>query len=343
MLLKNLIYLLITLGTKIFNYFQLILVMSLLLKDRIYTMQAPTAKRGVYPMHGYKLGLYRLPIKLDDPSEIKSIIEGMKKTFDMDQYADRIYATYNWIEENMPDPDADGYESVNLSVTVEIVTGEVIDAIYQIYPVEKFAAPQWIKDYRRKADHFAKMIIDTILRNTILSDKLVEHFMKTEKISESEAIVKISKLTPLAQIVLDAKPIAKIEPPKPLVEGAKPVVTRDGESVVPGPIDVEYKEKMGPSAPFKTKTGHELKTWGRQGTDNKVLGVFGEFCSVDFDICIGDGACIDACPVAVYEFFDFPGNVGSTKKPLQINEPDCIFCLACEGVCPPQAIKIFPQ
>ena len=68
----------------------------------------------------------------------------------------------DWIEENMPDPDADGYESVNLSVTVEIVTGEVIDAIYQIYPVEKFAAPQWVKDYRRKADHFAKMIIDTI-------------------------------------------------------------------------------------------------------------------------------------------------------------------------------------
>jgi len=49
--------------------------MSLLLKDRIYTMQAPTAKRGVYPMHGYKLGLYRIPIKLDDPAEIKSILE----------------------------------------------------------------------------------------------------------------------------------------------------------------------------------------------------------------------------------------------------------------------------
>ena len=36
----------------------------------------------------------------------------------------------------MPDPDADGDEYVDLSVTVEIVTGEVIDAIYQIYPVE---------------------------------------------------------------------------------------------------------------------------------------------------------------------------------------------------------------
>ena len=317
--------------------------MSLLLKDRVYTMQAPTAKRGVYPMHGYKLGLYRMPIKLEDPSEIKSILEGMKKTFVMDQYADRIYATYNWIEENMPDPDADGYEYVNLSVTVEIVTGEVIDAIYQIYPVEKFSAPQWVKDYRRKADHFAKMIIDTLLRNTILSEKMIEYLMKSEKMSEFQAAVKLKELTPLAQIVLDAKPLTKIEPPKPAIEGKKQVIQRDGEEAVPGPIDVEYKDKMDPSASFKTKTGNELKTWGRIGTDNKVLGVFGEFCSVDFDICVADGACIDACPVGVYEFFDFSGNVASAKKPLQINEPDCIFCLACEGVCPPQAIKIFPQ
>ena len=171
--------------------------MSLLLKDRVYTMQASTAKRGVYPMHGYKLGLYRMPIKLDDPAEIKSILEGMKKTFDMDQYADRIYATYNWIEENMPDPDADGYESIDLSVTVEIVTGEVIDAIYQIYPVEKFAAPQWVQNYRKKADHFAKMIIDTLLRNTILSDKMVEHLIKSEKMSEAQALAKLDELTPL--------------------------------------------------------------------------------------------------------------------------------------------------
>ena len=306
-------------------------------------MQAPTAKRGVYPMHGYKLGLYRMPIKLEDPSEIKSILEGMKKTFVMDQYADRIYATYNWIEENMPDPDADGYEYVDLSVTVEIVTGEVIDAIYQIYPVEKFSAPQWVKDYRRKADHFAKMIIDTLLRNTILSEKMIEYLMKSEKMSEFQAAVKLKELTPLAQIVLDAKPLTKIEPPKPAIEGKKQVIQRDGEEAVPGPIDVEYKDKMDPSASFKTKTGNELKTWGRIGTDNKVLGVFGEFCSVDFDICVADGACIDACPVGVYEFFDFSGNVASAKKPLQINEPDCIFCLACEGVCPPQAIKIFPQ
>ena len=317
--------------------------MSLLLKDRIYTMESPVAKRGVYPMHEYKLGLYRIPIKLEDPSEIKSILEGMKKTFEMDSYADRIYVTYRWTEENMPDPDANGYEQVELGVTVEIVTGEVIDAIYQIYPIEKFGDPTWVEDYRLKADHFAKMIIDTLLRNTILSDKMIESLIKSEKISEDKALIRLEELTPLAQIVSDAKPKPVKEKPKPAVEGKKQVIQRDGEAPVPGPIDIEYKDKMNPSAAFKTKSGNMIQTWGRDGTDNKVMGVWGEFCSVDFDICIGDGACIDACPVAVYEFFDFPGNVGSTKKPLQINEPDCIFCLACEGVCPPQAIKIYPM
>jgi len=316
--------------------------MSLLLKDRIYSMESPTAKRGVYPLHGYKLGLYRIPIKLDDPTEMKSIFEGLKKTFEMDMYADRIYATYRWQEENMEDPDANGYEQVDLSITVEIVTGEVVDIIYQIFSLEKFGDPQWVRNYRKKADHFAKMVMDTILRNTILSDKMIEHFIKKETMSEDDARIKLEELTPLAQIVPDAKPKLVKEKPKPAI-GKKQVIERDGEAPIPGPIDVDYKDKMDLTASFKTKTGNEVKTWGRMGADNKVMGVWGEFGAVDLDICIVDGACIDACPVAVYEFFDFPGNVGSTKKPLQINEPDCIFCLACEGVCPPQAIKIYPM
>ena len=157
--------------------------MSLLLKDRVYTMEAPTAKRGVYPLHGYKLGLYRLPIKLEEELEIQSVHDGLKNTFDMDMYADRIFATYSWTEENMSDKHAKGYEKIDLSVTVEIVTGEVVDIIYQIFPIDKFGDAPWIKDYKKKADHFAKMITDTILRNTILSDKMVEALLsKTSKI-----------------------------------------------------------------------------------------------------------------------------------------------------------------
>jgi len=313
--------------------------MSLLLKDRVYSMEAATAKRGTYPLHGYKLGLYRLPIKLDDPLEIESIVLGLKNTFVMDTYADRIYATYSWTEENMPDPDAKGYEQVELNVTVEIVTGEVVDIIYQIFPIEKFGDPQWIKDYRKKADHYAKMVIDTILRNTILVDKMVENLVKSEKITEDQALIKLNEMTPLAKIVPDAKPIPVKKEELP-AESGKVGQAWKGGGVKPGPIDVEYKSKMGQSAPFAAPD-HQIKTWGRVGMDNGIMGVWGEFVSVDFDICIADGACIDACPVDVFEWAEFPGNPASGKKPLMPREPDCIFCLACEGVCPPQAIKIY--
>ena len=62
-------------------------------------MEAPTVKRGVYPLHGFKLGLYRLPILLEDPIELQSVHDGLKKAFEMDMYADRIFATYRWKEQ----------------------------------------------------------------------------------------------------------------------------------------------------------------------------------------------------------------------------------------------------
>ena len=311
--------------------------MSLLLKDRVWSMEAATAKRGVYPLHGYKIGLYRLPVKLDDLAEIKSIHDGLKKAFEMDMYADRIYATYRWQEQNKKDSDAKGYEEVELSITVEIVTGEVVDIIYQIFPIEKFGDPNWVLDYRKKADHFAKMVIDTILRNTILADKMISYYVKTEKISEIAAIQKLEELTPLAKIVLGAKAKA-VEVVEEGEEDEGEIEIPDGAK--PGPIDVEYKSKMKLSAGYDA-AGYTIKTWGRRGTSNGIMGVWGEFVSVDYDICIADGGCIEACPVDVYEWFDTPGNPASDKKPLMSKEPDCIFCLACEGVCPPQAIKIY--
>jgi len=303
-------------------------------------MEDKTAKRGVYPLHGFKLGLYRLPIKLEDPVELKSVHDGLKKTFEMDMYADRIFATYRWNEQNMKDPDAKGYEEVELSVTVEIVSGEVVDIIYQIFPIEKFGDPNWVRDYRKKADHFAKMVIDTILRNTILADKMVSYLAKSEKISEVAAIQKLEELTPLAKIVLGAKP-------KPVEASDDDDEEDDGaieipDGAKPGPIDVDYKSKMKSSKSYDAPE-HTIKTWGRKGSENGIMGVWGEFVSVDYDICVADGACIEACPVGVYEWFDSPGNPASEQKPLMSKEPDCIFCLACEGVCPPQAIKIFEQ
>lgn len=108
-------------------------------------------------------------------------------------------------------------------------------------------------------------------------------------------------------------------------------------SKVDGPIDTSFKSKRQNVGKFKGIT-----VWGPVDPPGQ-LGIWGDSVAVDFDICIGDGACIEACPVNVYEWLETPGHPGSEKKPFMAREKDCIFCLACENVCPPQAIKIFQK
>lgn len=108
-------------------------------------------------------------------------------------------------------------------------------------------------------------------------------------------------------------------------------------SKVEGPIDTTFKSKRQKSGKFK-----DISVWGPIDPPGQ-LGIWGDSVCVDFDICIGDGACIEACPVNVYEWMETPGHPGSDKKPLMAREKDCIFCLACENVCPPQAIKIYQK
>jgi NAD-dependent dihydropyrimidine dehydrogenase PreA subunit len=170
---------------------------------------------------------------------------------------------------------------------------------------------------------------------------MISYLAKSEKLNHSQATQRLEELTPLAKIVLNAKPKAT-EATEDEIEEDDGAEIEIPDGAKPGPIDVTYKSKMKPSTPFDA-SGYTIKTWGRKGTNNGILGVWGEFVSVDYDICIADGGCIEACPVGVYEWFDTPGNPGSEKKPLMSKELDCIFCLACEGVCPPQAIKIFEQ
>ena len=43
------------------------------------------------------------------------------------------------------------------------------------------------------------MVIDTVIRNTKIGDKLLAHYQKTEKLSLEEAIKKLEELTPLAK------------------------------------------------------------------------------------------------------------------------------------------------
>jgi len=264
--------------------------MSLLLKDKVYSVQSATPKRGIYPLHSYKLGLFRLPIKLEDQYEIDSIVSGFKKIFVMDQFADRVYATYRWKEENMPDPYESGYKSVELEVQVEIVTGEVVDMIYQIYPVEKYGDGLWVKDYRKKADANAKMIIDTVLRNSILADKMIEHIIKSGKTVTNElreqAIKQLEEMTPLAQIVPNAKPKPKPAAPPPGQQVAQQVEAETPSGAKAGPIDVAFKTKLKVTETFTSpSSGNKIKVFG-QRKGNEILGIWGEFVSVDYYICV---------------------------------------------------------
>ncbi|HJT49355.1 MAG TPA: ferredoxin family protein [Nitrososphaeraceae archaeon] len=108
-------------------------------------------------------------------------------------------------------------------------------------------------------------------------------------------------------------------------------------SKVDGPIDPGFKSKRQVVGTFQG-----IKVWGPVDAPGQ-LGIWGTEVTVDYDICVADGACIEACPVNVYEWLDTPGHPASEKKPFMIREKDCIFCMACENVCPPQCVKIFQK
>lgn len=333
--------------------------MSALLKDRVWTMLSEVAKRGVYPLHGNKLGIYRIPVEITEKSEISSIMNDLRSSgFKMDTHADRIYVTHKWAEKGN-DPVTGEELSADLNITVEIVTGEVVDLIYQIRQLEYFGDPYWIRNYRQKADQNAKMVIDTIIRNTKIGDKLLAHWQKAEKLTIEQALEKLNELTPLAKnpkarsatapppaaASAAPKPAAapQIPPPTaPAAGGAGPTTislsgTGTSYGKVEGPIDPKFKESRQ-----QVGTYQGIKVWGPYDAPGQ-LGIWGDYVCVDFDICVADGACIEACPVNVYEWLETPGHPASEKKAFMIREKDCIFCMACENVCPPQAVKIFKK
>jgi NAD-dependent dihydropyrimidine dehydrogenase PreA subunit len=366
---------------------KIILLMSLLLSDKVWIMLSDVAKRGIYPTHAGKLGIYRLPVEITGPTEINSIMSDLKSSgFVLDTFADRIFVTYKWPEKGF-DIYTNKEQSANLDITVEIVTGEVIDLLYQIKSLEQFGDFFWIKDYKFKADHYAKIIIDTIIRNTKIGQKLINYYQKIQKLSVEESQRKLEELTPFANALKQAKGDGKQKataelstsipstntsankpdvnkitnvPPSPQKSSetipsasssaAAPIPTAlsndttisltgsgTSHSAAEGPIDVGFKSKRQPVGKFKG-----IEVWGPYDAPGQ-LGIWGTSVCVDFDICISDGACIDACPVNVYEWLDTPGHPASEKKPFMIREKDCIFCMACENVCPPQAIKIFSK
>jgi NAD-dependent dihydropyrimidine dehydrogenase PreA subunit len=330
-------------------------------------MLSGVAKRGVFPLHASRLGVFRIPVEITDNSDISSIANDLKKSgFKVDTYADRIYVTHTWSEVS-EDPITHEKLSASLYVTVEIVTGEVVDVIYQLKPLEFFGDPYWVTNYRHKADRNAKMIIDTIVRNSKIGDKLIAHYQKSEKLSVDAAIKKLEELTPTAMnpkprsatasvsagttpSLAAPPPVASTPTAAAAVEGAAGASSSGGGlttisltgngtdySKVDGPIDPGFKSKRQEVGTFQG-----IKVWGPVDPPGQ-LGIWGTEVTVDYDICVADGACIEACPVNVYEWLDTPGHPASDKKPFMIREKDCIFCMACENVCPPQCVKIFQK
>ena len=111
-----------------------------------------------------------------------------------------------------------------------------------------------------------------------------------------------------------------------------------------------------------SKDADVVAAYAARGEEQVPLGVSGTMVAVDWDSCVADGACIEACPVQVFQWYrtekDIPAKdvVGqtfdgtgsdvkeerkdSTDKADPIREHDCIWCMACVSVCPPQAIKV---
>ena len=75
---------------------------------------------------------------------------------------------------------------------------------------------------------------------------------------------------------------------------------------------------------------------------SSIHGIYGTDVAVDFDLCVGDGACIEVCPVNVFDWHSV-GEQQEDRKAMPIRERDCIYCFGCEAVCPKSAIRVTKQ
>jgi len=93
----------------------------------------------------------------------------------------------------------------------------------------------------------------------------------------------------------------------------------------------------------REKVGEEdgVAVWGPVEPPEKQ-GIRGTHVAVDFDICLADGACLEDCPVDVFEWVDTPGHPESERKASRVDEDQCIDCMLCVDVCPVDAIDVDP-
>jgi len=145
--------------------------------------------------------------------------------------------------------------------------------------------------------------------------------------------------------------------PEDFPKGLKPIgkiALEDGE---------HFHFIWGPGRKAEAAENKEvIEAYKARGEKLEPIGVSGTMVAVDWDSCVADGACIEACPVQVFQWYrtekDVPAvkaksqtfaGTGSSEKEHRadftdkadpIREHDCIWCMACVSVCPPQAIKV---
>ena len=113
-----------------------------------------------------------------------------------------------------------------------------------------------------------------------------------------------------------------------------------------------------------SKDEQVLSDYEKHNEKIEKLGIVGTMVAVDWDVCVADGSCIEACPVQVFQWYRTDKNISAvnaikdttewqgkgktekdgrldyTDKADPIREHDCIYCMACVSVCPPQAVLV---
>ncbi len=92
------------------------------------------------------------------------------------------------------------------------------------------------------------------------------------------------------------------------------------------PIDKEYRSRWS-----KTGTHRDHDIW-MKGSHI----IHGTTVGVDFELCNGCMKCVSVCPTKV--FAPYLHNKSRIVDPVR--ESECILCLACELVCPTEALHV---
>ncbi|HEY6882878.1 MAG TPA: ferredoxin family protein, partial [Nitrososphaeraceae archaeon] len=121
----------------------------------------------------------------------------------------------------------------------------------------------------------------------------------TQKATATVQKPSIASTTPPASVTPPTSGTATPAAATPAAGGGNTTISLTGSgtnySKVDGPIDPSFKSKRQVTGAFQG-----IKVWGPVDPPGQ-LGIWGTEVTVDFDICVADGACIEACPVNVYE------------------------------------------